>query len=105
MRDEHDSFKSVKFGFYEEDALTAEWTLRGVAHEKKTAAAAVMDWADDVAYSVHDLKTGLERVAFRSMFYAVTMAGRTNGESSRLLSLNTTPHIPLPISNTPCEQC
>jgi dGTPase len=48
-----------KFGVYEDDLEIFNWYRSGVAAGKTSMEAQIMDWSDDVAYSVHDLEDSL----------------------------------------------
>ncbi len=48
-----------KFGVYEDDLEIFNWYRSGVESGKTSMEAQIMDWSDDIAYSVHDLEDSL----------------------------------------------
>lgn len=51
--------RSAKFGVYDDDLPVFAWIREGAPDGRVSFEAQIMDWADDVAYSVHDLEDAL----------------------------------------------
>ena len=68
-----------KYGVYPEDAEVFAWIRDGAPERRLCLEAQVMDWADDVAYSVHDVEDGLHAglIKFKVLISEQTVVAQT----------------------------
>ena len=71
----------TKYGVYADDAAVFEWLREGAPGDRRCLEAQVMDWSDDVAYSVHDLEDALHAG------HLVVSALRSGPERGHLVAL------------------
>jgi dGTPase len=67
---------TAKFGVYEDDLAVFDWLREGAPPRTRCLEAQIMDWADDVAYSVHDVEDGVRagRIAVTELTDPVELA-------------------------------
>ena len=77
----------AKFGYYADDAAAYRWVKAEAPDGKLCLEAQVMDWADDIAYSVHDLEDGLHagHITVRALHGAAERAAVTELARTRYL--------------------
>lgn len=51
--------QAVEKCYYDDDAAIVDWIRAGATHDHRSLESEVMEWADDISYSVHDLEDGL----------------------------------------------
>jgi dGTPase len=78
-----------KFGYYAADRPAFEWMRAGRPVERRCIEAQVMDWADDVAYSVHDVEDGIHSGLIR-------LAAVAEDERAALCKIAAETYSPLP---------
>ncbi|MDU7101851.1 MAG: deoxyguanosinetriphosphate triphosphohydrolase, partial [Corynebacterium sp.] len=71
-----DGTTNRKYGAYDEDAHLLDWLREGHADNRKCIEAQVMDWSDDIAYSVHDVEDGIisRRISLNVLWDLVELA-------------------------------
>ena len=55
----HGPHPTMKFGVYDDDLDVFTWFRDGAPQARRAVEADVMDWSDDVAYSVHDVEDAI----------------------------------------------
>ncbi|GAA4842264.1 deoxyguanosinetriphosphate triphosphohydrolase [Garicola koreensis] len=86
-----DGTLSPKFGVYQDDMEVFDWLRRGTVGRRQPMEAQVMDAADDIAYSVHDVEDGIVNGRFQLKFL--------NDEVQRARVVQTTQEWYLPESD------
>ena len=71
-----DGSTNRKYGAYDEDAHLLGWLREGHTDNRKCIEAQVMDWSDDIAYSVHDVEDGIisRRISLNVLWDLVELA-------------------------------
>ncbi len=79
-----------KFGVYRDDVPVFDWVRDGVPDQRRCLEAQVMDWSDDVAYSVHDVE---DAVANGALDLRVLRSPNEMGSVYRLARQWYVPHL------------
>lgn len=71
-----DGSQNRKYGCYDEDAEILQWVRAGHSDDVPPIEAQVMDWSDDIAYSVHDVEDGIisRRISLNVLWDLVELA-------------------------------
>ncbi|SES29606.1 deoxyguanosinetriphosphate triphosphohydrolase [Corynebacterium cystitidis] len=71
-----DGSRNKKYSAYDEDAHILEWIRKGHTDRRAALEAQVMDFSDDIAYSVHDVEDGIisGRVTLKVLWDLVELA-------------------------------
>ncbi|MGI8678971.1 MAG: deoxyguanosinetriphosphate triphosphohydrolase [Jatrophihabitans sp.] len=83
---------SIKFGVYAADQDAFAWVRDGRADQRRCLEAQIMDWADDVAYSVHDVEDGIHAGQIK-------LAGFDDAELDVLCGIAATHYSGLPVAD------
>ncbi|GAA1136246.1 deoxyguanosinetriphosphate triphosphohydrolase [Nesterenkonia lutea] len=75
--------RSQKFGAYADDLEVFRWIREGVTGRRKSMEAQVMDAADDIAYSVHDIEDGVVNGRFQLKFLTDAVQRRRVVQTTR----------------------
>ncbi len=76
IRTNQDGSVNRKYGAYDSEAQVLAWIRNGRSDRQPSLEAQVMDWSDDVAYSVHDVEDGIVagRVSLKRLWDLVALA-------------------------------
>src|SRR5436190_4395912 len=80
----------AKYGVYADDEPVFAWVRADAPGARRCLEAQVMDWADDVAYSVHDLEDGIHAGHVRPSVL------RDAGERAEIVALARASYLPAP---------